>query len=289
MTTRYRISQRQIAWYVAALGMLLILTALGSSTEAQRSATQGGALATTGKASALVDMTGYWVSIVDEDWLYRMMTPAKGDRASVPLNVEGERVTDAWDPQKDKANGDECKAYGAGNIMRIPERLHISWANDNTLQMEIDAGMQKRLFHFDGPKWQGGKLQRQGDSVAAWEKQIQRRAGNPFGGPEPGKGGKLRVVTMHMQPGYLQKNGIPYSENAVLTEYYTVVTAYGNTYLVLTSVVTDPEYLTSPYVLSSQFKHEADGSKWDPSPCRPLWPLSGRFKWGLGRSLSLTE
>ncbi len=172
--------------------MFFTICNLGGSIAAQSPAADGREVpATTGKASALVDMTGYWVSIVDEDWLYRMMTPAKGDRASVPLNVEGERVTDAWDPQKDKANGDECKAYGAGNIMRIPERLHISWANDNTLQMEIDAGMQKRLFHFDGPKWQGGKLQRQGDSVAAWEKQIQRRAGNPFGGARAGKGRKV--------------------------------------------------------------------------------------------------
>jgi hypothetical protein len=167
----------------------------------------------------------------------------------------------------------------------MPERLHIAWVDDNTLQMEIDAGMQKRLFHFDGSKWQGGEPQLQGDSVATWEKQFQRRSnGAPFGGPAPGRGGNLHVVTTHMRPGYLQKNGVPYSGNAVLNEHFTVVDLHGTaSYLILTSVIEDPTYLGEPWLVSSQFKREPDGSKWDPSPCRPLWPLSLRAKLGQGQ------
>jgi hypothetical protein len=233
------------------------------------------------KANAVIDVTGYWVSIVDEDWVWRMMTPAKGDYTSAPLNAQGRRVTDAWDPAKDEAEGHQCKAYGAAGIMRMPERLHIFWVDDNTLEMDIDAGMQKRLFHFDGPKWQGGVPQLQGDSVATWEKQLQRRAGTPFDGPLPGKGGNLHVVTAHMEPGYLEKNGVPYSGNAVLNEHFTVIDLHGTaTYLILTSLVEDPTYLREPFLLSSQFRREPDGYKWDPSPCRPLWPLSLRAKLG---------
>src|SRR5215470_2529158 len=66
------------------------------------------------------DFTGYWVSIVSEDWLYRMVTPAKGDYTSVPLNPEGRKIADAWDPARDEAEGNECKAYGAPAIMRVP-------------------------------------------------------------------------------------------------------------------------------------------------------------------------
>lgn len=266
---------------MATWALVLILGALSGASAAQR---QSGAAAPprpSGKASAVIDMTGQWVSIVDEDWVWRMATPAKGDFASVPLNKEGERVTLLWDPAKDKAAGNECKAYWAGNIMRIPGRFRISWVDDNTLQIESDAGMQKRLFHFDGSKWKQGQLLPQGDTVAMWEKQIQTRSGSgPFGGPAPGKGGKLHAVTRHMSPGYLHKNGIPYSEESVMTEHYTVVTVHGVKYLILTSVFEDPKYLTEPYILSSQFKLETDESKWEPSPCRPTWPLSIREKLG---------
>jgi hypothetical protein len=263
--------------YISAVGVVvLLLAALGGARGAQRQSAPGGAAPASAKARAVIDLTGYWVSIVDEDWVWRMMTPAKGDYTSVPLNAEGRRVTNAWDPAKDQADGNECRVYGAGGIMRIPERLHVTWADDNTLEMDIDAGMQKRLFHFDGSKWHGGELQWQGDSVATWEKQIQRRSnGSPFGGPEPGKGGNLHVITTHLRPGYIEKNGIPYSENAVVNEHFRVIEENGApAYLILTSVIQDPTYLADTFSLSSQFKREPDGAKWDPTPCRPLWPLS---------------
>src|SRR5689334_24247279 len=104
------------------------------------------------KDGTLIDMTGYWVSIVTEDWRFRMVTPPKGDYPDItPLNDAGKKIADAWDPAKDEAAGEQCKGYGAGNIMRIPERLHITWANDTTLKLETDAGMQTRLFRFNSP------------------------------------------------------------------------------------------------------------------------------------------
>src|SRR5262245_35213504 len=106
----------------------------------------------TPKAAATIDLTGYWVSVVTEDWLYRMVTPAKGDYTSVPLNPAGRKVADAWDPGKDEAEGNQCKAYGAPAVMRIPGRLRVSWQDDSTLKIETDAGKQTRLFHFDAAK-----------------------------------------------------------------------------------------------------------------------------------------
>lgn len=227
------------------------------------------------KQSAVIDLTGYWVSIVDEDWRWRMMTPAKGDFSSIPLNAEGRRVANAWDPKKDEAEGGECKAYGAAGLMRLPERLHITWADDNTLQLDTDAGMQKRLFRFDGPKWHGGEPELQGDSVASWQKQRQSRGfAPPFGGPQAGKGGSLKVVTSHMKAGYLRKNGVPYGPNAVLIEYFDRIEDDSIPYLILTSVVQDPEYLNDQFITSEQYKLEPDGSKWRPQPCRTVLPTS---------------
>jgi hypothetical protein len=223
----------------------------------------------TGRAAALIDLSGYWVSIIDEDWRWRMVTPPKGDFASVPLNDAGRKTGNQWDPAKDEAEGLQCKAYGAAGIMRLPTRLHITWADDQTLKMEIDAGMQTRLFHLDGSKWQGGDPQWQGDSVATWEKQLQIRGfGARFGGPQPGKGGTLKVVTTHMRPGYLRKNGVPYSENAKLTEYFDRIEVDDISYLIVTTIVDDPQYLNDTFITSEQFKLEPDGSKWNPTPCR---------------------
>lgn len=227
------------------------------------------ALAQSGRAGAVIDITGNWVSIVDEDWRWRMLTPPKGDFTSVPLNAEGRTAGNAWDPEKDQAAGEQCKAYGAAGLMRLPTRLRIRWAGGETLGVATDAGEQTRLFHFDGSHWQGGEPAWQGDSVASWQKQAQTRGfAPPFDGPAPGKGGALKVVTTHMRPGYLRKNGVPYSGNAVLTEYFDRVDVEGTPFLIVTTVVEDPQYLSEPFITSEQFKWEPDGSKWDPQPCK---------------------
>jgi hypothetical protein len=226
------------------------------------------------KQAALIDITGYWVAIVDEDWRWKMVTPSKGDYASVPLNADGKKAADAWDLDKDNADGNQCRAYGAAAILRVPTRLHITWADDKTLQMETDAGMQTRLFHFDGSKWSGGDLTWQGDSVATWEKQLQTRGfGARFGGAEPGKGGTLHVVTTHMKPGYYRKNGVPYSEDAKLIEYYDRIEDDNKSYLIVTTVVQDPKYLNDQFITSEQFALEPDNSKWHPMPCFTDKPL----------------
>jgi hypothetical protein len=216
----------------------------------------------------VIDVTGYWVSLVNEDWRWRMVTPPKGDYASVPLNPEGKKTADTWDPARDETAGLQCKAYGAAGLMRLPIRMHITWADDKTLKLETDAGQQTRLFHFDGSKWQGGEPQWQGDSVASWQKQAQSRGfAPPFGGAAPGKGGALKVVTTHMRPGYLRKNGVPYSANAVLTEFFDRFELDGTSYLILTTVVDDPQYLNDTFITSEQFKMEPAAAKWNPAPC----------------------
>src|SRR5262249_5769418 len=145
----------------------------------------------------------------------------------------------------------------------------ITWADAITLQVDSDAGNQRRLFHFDGSQWQGGEPQWQGDSVASWVRQLQSRGfGPPFGGPVPGKGGALKVITTHMKPGHLRKNGLPYSANAVLTEYFDRIEFDGADYLILTSMVDDPQYLSDTFVTSEQFKLERDATKWNPQPCK---------------------
>jgi hypothetical protein len=238
------------------------------------------------KAAAPIDLTGYWVSVVTEDWRYRMLTAPKGDYYSIPLTPEARQVADTWDAAKDIAEGRQCMAYGAPAVMRQPSRVHITWDQDNALKVEIDAGKQTRLFAF-GPQRQAAEATLQGSSVAQWQSpQITRfytskisaqdpntpgfRGQTPVGSAPPDTrklGGTLKVVTTRLKPSYLRNNGVPFSANAVLTEYYDIHADAGQEYMVITSIVEDPQYLYVPWVVSNQFRRESNGSKWNPQPC----------------------
>ena len=222
----------------------------------------------TPQASAPFDPVGYWVSVVTEDWRWRMVTPQKGDYPGVPMTAAARQVADSWDLAKDKANGDLCKAFGAAGLIRMPMRMHITWQDDKTLRIETDAGQQTRELHFGAATAASGERTWQGHSTAEWYKQPQA-AGLGFGGGGRGVvGGNLRVVTTNMKAGYLRKNGVPYSENAVLTEYINRHDEpNGDQWLMFTSVIDDPKYLNQPFILSTSFKKEADGSKFHPTPC----------------------
>lgn len=246
----------------AALALLLVV--LWTRTgRAQQPATGTPA---TARAAAPIDLTGYWVSLVTEDWRWRMVTPAKGDYASVPLNAAGRNAADEWDLAVDKAKGRECRAFGAAALLRLPLRVHVTWQDDQTLKLESDAGQQTRLFRFAASRGAAPKRDWQGASVAEWFKQPQS-----FGfGPGRGglAGGNLKVVTTRLRAGYLRKNGVPYSENTVVTEYFNRHSEPGGAeWFTLTSVVEDPTYLTQPFITSSSFKREPDGSRWHPTPC----------------------
>jgi len=198
------------------------------------------------REGAPVDLSGYWVSVVTEDWRWRMVTPPKGDYASIPLSAEGVRVADMWDPESD---ADTCKHFGAAGLMRNPMRLRISWDDDTVLRIDTDHGTQTRLLHFEAPASHGGPPSLQGDSIARWH--------------ETG----LEVITTNLSQGYLRKNGVPYSSDTLLTEYYDRFEAYGDEWLLVTTVVSDPIYLTREFLTSSQFKRLPDAASWNPVPC----------------------
>jgi hypothetical protein len=233
-----------------------------------------------------VDFTGYWTTVITEDWRFRMVTPPKGDTAGVPVNDAGQKAATAWDPQKDIAASEQCKAFGAGGVMRMPIRLRISWQDDTTLKVETDNGQQVRLFRFGAAQPSSGEPQWQGDSAASWETVAEGQGIAPAGGGGGGRGGanpaaqltgSLKVVTTRMRPGYMRRNGVPYSERAVLTEFFDRTDeTNGDSWLIVTSALADSTYLTQPFMTSTHFKKEPDGTKWNPRPCEVTLPLEGK-------------
>jgi hypothetical protein len=239
---------------------LWILAAFSAALYAQRPATAP----RPAQAAAPIDLTGYWVSQIVDEWRFRV-TPQKGDIAYLPINAEARKIAMAWDPDKDTTDSAQCKAYGAVGVMQRPGRLHISWKDENTLQIDADAGTQTRLLHFaqatstSDSSWQGY-------SAAQWQVRNAGRGATPA----PPREGSLKVITTKMKPGYIRKNGVPYSENAVLTEYMTILMGQqGDAYLSVTASVEDPAYLNQPFLRTYLFKKVADASGWDPTPC---WP-----------------
>jgi hypothetical protein len=77
-------------------------------------------------------------------------------------------------------------------------------------------------------------------------------------------------VTTNLRPGWLRRNGVPYSERTTVTEYFDRFPAPDETeWMVVTTIVEDPAYLAGRYITSSHFRREADASQWSPRPCRP--------------------
>jgi hypothetical protein len=248
-------------------GILCLAIPVRTHAQGGRGGDAAAAPALSPKDAAATDLTGYWVSIVTEDWRFRMVTPKKGDYASVPLNDAGKKMADTWDPDKDTAAGEQCRSYGAPAVMRVPGRVHITWANDNTLRIDTDAGTQTRLLHFGKVQPQGSPSL-QGDSVANWDVPETGRGRGVAAKAGAFPGGSLKVVTTHLRPGYLRKNGVPYSANAVLTEYFShTKEPNGDEWLIVTTVVEDPQYLTTPFITSTHFKKIPDASGWNPTPC----------------------
>jgi len=262
----------------------------------------------TAKAAAPINLTGYWTSVVSEDWRLRMLPLPKGDfgvgapgvihrpgeaayglgpnpatAGSIPYKIKGARAALQWDPAKDEAEGNQCKAYGAPAIMRQPTHLNITWQDDNTLKVEADAGTQTRLFHFIPPP-QGGQISAQSGLFTPPEApKFDAPPGTPaswqgysvamwtiVGGDRSNyeRSGSLKVVTSRLKPGYYWRNGMPYTDNAVVTEHFrTLELPDDSTWITLVEIVEDPDYLTQPFIVNYHFKKLPDGSKWNPTPC----------------------
>ncbi len=254
-----RMTQNLLRFAETQFCLILILLSLsGTRIFAQGPGGRGGP-PPAARQAAPVDLTGYWVAVVVEDWKYRMIPANQGDYSGLPLNAAARKAADTWDPTKDPPPAADCRNYGAANLMRQPGRLHITWQDDLTLKLESDAGTQTRLLSFAPSQSQGGDWQ--GVSLAAWD--------NAPGGRGPAPTGSLKIVTTRLKPGFLRSNGVPYSANTTLTEYFDRVEfPDGNLYLVVSTTVEDPANLTVPYLTSVHFKKQADAAGWSPTTCR---------------------
>ena len=244
------------------IAALLLIVGCSAGIVAQQGGASGNVAPPSARAGAADDMTGTWVSVVTEEWKYRMVTPRKGDYGGggIHLLPAGRRLADQWDPAKDDAAGEQCKGYGAVGVTRLPGKVRISWQDDNTLKAEFEAGDQVRLFHFGTSAAPGTQPSWQGFSTAQWERAV---ATSPTT-----RAGDLKVVTTRLRAQYARKNGLPVSGSAVLNEYLQVLDApNGTVWLSWIGELDEPQYYLEPYHYSWQFKKVPENSPWSPEPC----------------------
>lgn len=250
------LSQVVLTGCAAAVAIALLLAPVSAQPPAGKGGKGGGGGKGKGKqtaqTSAPIDLTGTWVPVVTEDWMFRMVTPPKGQMLGVPVTPAARAAANAWDPAKDEAAGQQCRAYGAAGVMRLPGRIRVSWQDDTTLKVETEAGTQTRLFQFGRAETEA-PASWQGISQAQWE-------------PALNKSGDLKVTTINLLPGYVRKNGVPYSNSTVLTEYYDVHSDK-DTWMVVTTQVHDPANFTTDFITSTHFKKLGADAPWKPEPC----------------------
>jgi len=198
--------------------------------------------------AAPLDLTGYWEPLITEDYKLRMHGVKKGDYNGIALTDAAKAIADRYRPDAgaEELLLDKCVPHGAVRILFTDTRLHITRDN-NVITTELEAEGQTRRFYLDNRKWPGGELQWQGHSIAY-----------------PDGKSMLTVITRHMRPGLLRSNGIPYSEEAVLTEHYT---RHGD-YFTVIQVVEDPGYLTEPFITSTSFRKIPKPDDWQMGSCR---------------------
>jgi hypothetical protein len=266
--SRFSTAKRPLTAAFLALALAAPIAALAAAAPAPAPARPDPAQGSP-KAGAPIDLDGQWVAIVNEDWLWRMITPPKGDYPGVPLNEAGRKAAEAWDPATDGS----CKAYGVGGLLRMPTRLRIAWVGEDQLKIETDAGVQTRTLLFGKQPDASTPRTLQGFSTARWQRP------NLVPTPVPGAvqvgeayrppGGSLVVVTTNTTGGWLRKNGVPYSQNATVTEYFDRFKGPdGAEWLTVVTRVEDPANLNVPFITSSHFKRETNASTWRPKPCR---------------------
>ena len=309
MNPRLPLSRHLAAAIPVCVAIFALTMAFGRSDVAGQARAGGAAgAAADGARAGPGRFDGTWVSIVTEDWRWRMVTPPRGDVASIPVNAEGRKAAASWNLDADNAGGNQCKVYGVGGIMRQPGRLRISWQDDQTLKMEFDAGTQTRLLSFDrassrrlsGPSRDSharcGKVPASDAVMATADGRPDPRVtgggllsrdlpggggGGLRGGPPPrqqaqiNRGGDLRIVTTNFREGYLRKNGVPYSEQATITQYVHLLPTHpnGDNWLHVVTIVEDPRYLTQPFYTSTSFRREPNDANFKATPCATPAPL----------------
>ena len=197
-------------------------------------------------ARAQNDLSGEWANLLHEDVNHRNDAigggPRIGDYTGLPINDAARRRADSWDAAINTLHEHQTIFAPAAYWARGGGGMRISKVVDDDTQQLIAykiyragaGGSDIRMIWMDGrphpPEYAAHTWP--GFSTGEWE------------------GAMLTVHTTHIKEGWIQRNGVPASDHATITEH---IVRHGDV-LTVVSVVDDPIYLEEPLVRSTNWR-----------------------------------
>jgi hypothetical protein len=200
---------------------------------------------------AQVDFSGEWAPRFYEDQLERVPGPELGDYLGLPLSAAGRARADNWDASIQTLPEWQCRPHSADYIWRGPSNLRVSKEVD-PVSRETTAFHAEWLRSVDRPIYLDGRPHPPAEAMHTWA------------GFSTGKwdGDIMTTRVTHLKEGYVRRNGVPRSEKASLTEHWI---RHGD-WLTVVTVLTDPVYLTEPFVRSTDYELDLH-QQIPPYPC----------------------
>lgn len=190
-------------------------------------------------AFAQMDLSGEWGPRFHEEQPERLGGPEIGDYLGIPINDAARLRADTWDASLLTLPEHQCKPHPADYGVRGPANLRI-WK-------EVDKDSQQLIAYHTHISWQAPERTIWMDG----RPHPPEYAAHTWQGFSTGKweGDVLTVTTTHLKAGWIRRNGIPRSDRGTLTEHWI---RHGD-YLTLVSIVSDPAYLTEPFIRTTNW------------------------------------
>lgn len=190
---------------------------------------------------AQVDIAGEWATRTNEDQPHRAPGADLGDYTGLPINAQARQKASVWDASILSEPESMAKPHSPQYFMRGPgPNLRIRKATDPVTQELIAYTVEGSFGRNDRVIWMDGRPHPSEHAEHTWD------------GFSTGKieGNRLTVTTTHMKYGIIQRNGVPSSPEAVMTEHFV---RHGN-WMTDVIIIDDPTYLEEPFIRTSTWE-----------------------------------
>jgi len=186
------------------------------------------------------DLAGEYAGITQEDAMERAGGPPLGDYMGIPLSDAGRM----------RAESNNEAIWGLPEFSCRPHPQPYNWRSQGSVQIrkEIDPTSRQLIaYHI--------QFTRSLDWVVYMDGRPHpdENAEHTWSGFATGRyvGNVLEVTIDHLKEGYTKRNGVMFSDEAKATEF---IYRRGDL-LSIVSVLSDPYYLTEPFVVSTNFRY----------------------------------
>jgi hypothetical protein len=202
-------------------------------------------LAVASPALAQVDIAGEWANRTNEDQPHRAPGADLGDYTGLPINAAARQKASVWDASILSAPEGMAKPHSPQYFMRGPgPNIRIRKATDPVTQELIAYTIEGMFGRNDRVIWMDGRPHPSEHAEHTWD------------GFSTGKveGNRLTITTTHMKYGIIQRNGVPASPEAVMTEHFV---RHGD-WLTAVIIIDDPLYLEEPFIRTSTWERSSN-------------------------------